>query len=127
MTRFKDLQPVNLTDCKTEASLTNAMHRWKTGDCQLMIAHPASAGHGIDGLQKNGHILVWYGLNWSLELYDQFNARLRRQGQGAPVMCHRILMRDTLDQAQAAALDEKATTQSGLRNAVKQYRLTKGV
>ena len=105
----------------------NAMHRWKHGDCQLMIGHPASMGHGIDGLQDSGHILVWYGLNWSLDLYEQFNARVRRQGQGAPVICHRILMLDTLDQAQALALDEKATTQAGLRNAVKQYRLTRGV
>lgn len=127
MTRFKDLRPINLTECKSEASLTNAMHRWKTGDCQLMIGHPASMGHGIDGLQKNGHILVWYGLNWSLDLYEQFNARVRRQGQGAPVMCHRVLMQNTLDQAQALALDEKATTQAGLRNAVKQYRMSKNV
>jgi SNF2 family DNA or RNA helicase len=127
MERFKDLRPINLTECKSEASLTNAMHRWKTGDCALMIGHPASMGHGIDGLQKNGHILVWYGLNWSLDLYEQFNARVRRQGQGAPVMCHRILMQATLDQAQAMALDEKATTQAGLRNAVKQYRQSKGV
>jgi len=127
MERFKALRPINLTDCKSESSLQNAMTRWVEGDCPLMIAHPASAGHGIDGLQRRGHILVWFGLNWSLELYDQFNGRLRRQGQGIPVICHRILMRDTLDQAQALALDEKATTQSGLRNAVKQYRLTKGV
>jgi hypothetical protein len=59
-------------------------------------------------------------------LYEQFNARIRRQGQGAPVMCHRILMQNTLDQAQAMALDEKAQTQAGLRNAIKQYRLQKG-
>ncbi len=126
MEKFKALRPINLTECKSEVSLTNAMHRWKTGDCQLMIGHPASMGHGIDGLQKNGHILVWYGLNWSLDLYEQFNARVRRQGQGAPVMCHRIMMRDTLDQAQALALDDKATTQAGLRNAIKQYRQSKG-
>lgn len=126
MEKFKDLRPINLTECKSESSLTNAMHRWKTGDCQLMIGHPASMGHGIDGLQKNGHILVWYGLNWSLDLYEQFNARVRRQGQGAPVMCHRIMMQDTLDQAQALALDDKATTQAGLRNAIKQYRQSKG-
>jgi len=125
--RFKDLEPINLTECKSETSLVNAMHRWETGDCRLMIGHPTSMGHGIDGLQKNGHILVWYGLNWSLDLYEQFNARVRRQGQGAPVMCHRILMRNTLDQAQALALDEKASTQAGLRNAVKQYRKSKGV
>ena len=126
MKRFADIDPINLTECKSEHSLTNAMHRWKTGDCQLMIGHPASMGHGIDGLQKNGHILVWFGLNWSLDLYEQFNARIRRQGQGAPVMCHRILMQNTLDQAQAMALDEKAQTQAGLRNAIKQYRLQKG-
>lgn len=127
MEKFKALRPINLTECKSEASLMNAMHRWKHGDCQLMIGHPASMGHGIDGLQDSGHILVWYGLNWSLDLYEQFNARVRRQGQGAPVICHRILMLDTLDQAQALALDEKATTQAGLRNAVKQYRLTRSV
>lgn len=127
MEKFKHLDPINLTECKSEASLTNAMHRWKTGDCQLMIGHPASMGHGIDGLQNNGHILVWYGLNWSLDLYEQFNARVRRQGQGVPVICHRIMCKDTLDQAQGLALDEKATTQAGLRNAVKQYRMSKNV
>ncbi len=125
MDRFKHLDPINLTDCKSESSLANAMHRWKTGNCALMIGHPASMGHGIDGLQKNGHILVWFGLNWSLDLYEQFNARVRRQGQGVPVICHRILMKDTLDQAQALALDDKATTQTALRNAVKEYRLHK--
>tara|TARA_R110000868_G_scaffold89184_3_gene248348 strand:- start:1878 stop:2975 length:1098 start_codon:yes stop_codon:yes gene_type:complete len=127
MDKFKHLDPINLTECKSEASLTNAMHRWKTGDCSLMIGHPASMGHGIDGLQNNGHILVWYGLNWSLDLYEQFNARVRRQGQGVPVICHRIMCQGTLDQAQALALDEKATTQAGLRNAVKQYRMSKNV
>ena len=125
MEKFKHLDPINLTECKSESSLTNAMHRWKTGDCALMIGHPASMGHGIDGLQNNGHILVWYGLNWSLDLYEQFNARVRRQGQGVPVICHRIMCQDTLDQAQALALDEKATTQAGLRNAIKEYRQSK--
>jgi SNF2 family DNA or RNA helicase len=127
MERFKALRPINLTECKSEKSLLEAMARWAKGDCQLMIGHPASMGHGVDGLQQMGHTLVWFGLNWSLELYDQFNKRLHRQGQGAPVMCHRILMLDTLDQAQALALDEKAATQSGLRNAVKMYRQQKGV
>ena len=127
MDKFKSIRPINLTECKTEKDLINAMARWKSGDCRLMIGHPASMGHGIDGLQDSGHILVWFGLNWSLDLYEQFNARVRRQGQGAPVMCHRILMRDTLDQAQALALDDKAQTQQGLRNAIKQYRQSKGV
>ena len=122
MKRFHALRPINLTECKTEKSLNNAMARWKAGDCQLMIAHPASAAHGIDGLQATGHTLVWYGLNWSLDLYLQLNARLHRQGQGHPVICHRILCKDTLDQAQAMALDAKASTQTALRAAVKEYR-----
>jgi len=126
MTRFAHLRPVNLTDCKTDRSLNEAMARWKMGDCPLMIGHPGSMGHGLDGLQENGNTLVWYGLNWSLDLYDQFNARIRRQGQGHPVICHRILTVDTLDQAQAQALNDKATTQDGLRKAIKSYRLSKG-
>jgi hypothetical protein len=121
MERFKGIRPINLTDCKSETSLTTAMQRWRDGDCQLMIGHAASMGHGIDGLQKNGHTLVWYGLNWSLDLYEQFNARIRRQGQGTPVICHRIMVDGTLDQAQADALDGKATTQSALRAAIKNY------
>lgn len=125
MTKFKHLDPINLTECKSEKALTNAMERWKKGDCALMIGHPASMGHGIDGLQDRGHTLAWFGLTWSLDLCEQFNARIRRQGQGVPVTCHRIMCCDTLDQAQALALDEKAQTQSGLRNAIKQYRQQK--
>ncbi len=127
MQRFKSLDPINLTECKSEGSLTAAMARWKSGQCALMIGHPASMGHGIDGLQHAGRTLVWFGLNWSLDLYDQFNARVRRQGQGASVVCHHIMCRDTLDQAQAIALNDKATTQAGLRAAVKQYRKQRGV
>lgn len=125
MEKFKDLDPINLTELTSEQALSRAMARWAAGDCPLMIGHPASMGHGIDGLQKMGRTLVWFGLNWSLDLYEQFNARVRRQGQGHPVICHRILMRDTLDQAQAMALDEKANTQAGLRKAIKEYRQQK--
>lgn len=127
MKRFASLRPINLTECKSETSLNNAMHRWQEGDCQLMIGHPASMGHGVDGLQKRGHIVCWFGLTWSLDLYEQMNARIRRQGQGVPVICHRIMIKDTLDQAQALALGDKATTQEGLRKAVKDYRQTRGV
>lgn len=126
MQRFKSLDPINLTECKSEGSLTAAMARWKSGQCALMIGHPASMGHGIDGLQHAGRTLVWFGLTWSLDLYEQFNARVRRQGQGASVVCHHILCRDTIDQAQAIALSDKATTQAGLRAAVKQYRKQRG-
>ena len=125
MKRFQHLDPINLTECKSESSLHNAMARWVTGNCQLMIGHPASMGHGVDGLQKAGNTLVWFGLNWSLDLYEQFNARIRRQGQGHPVICHRILTLDTLDQAQALALNDKADTQNSLKSAIKSYRLMK--
>ena len=91
---------------------------------EMFISHN-SMGHGVDGLQDRGHTLVWFGLNWSLDLYEQFNARIRRQGQGHPVICHRILCKDTLDQAQALALDGKAQTQTALRNAIKEYRQSK--
>ena len=127
MERFKDIRPINLTECKSESSLVNAMHRWKTGDCQLMIGHPASMGHGVDGLQQNEGCLVWFGLTWSLDLYDQFNARIRRQGRGKPVACHRIITKDTLDQAQALALRDKASNEASLKKAVNEYRQLKGV
>jgi SNF2 family DNA or RNA helicase len=122
MRHFKDKRPINLTECKSEKQLVEAMRRWTTGDCQLMIGHPASMGHGIDGLQQHGHTLVWFGLTWSLDLMDQFNARIRRQGQGVPVICHRILCGETLDQAQLLAMEGKAQTQAALRKAVKEYR-----
>jgi len=93
---------------------------------EMFISHN-SMGHGIDGLQRRGHILVWFGLTWSLDLYEQFNGRVRRQGQGVPVICHRIVTRDTMDQAQATALSSKASTQDSLRKAVNEYRKMRGV
>lgn len=125
MTKFKHLNPINLTNCKKESELINAMSRWKNHQCQLMIGHPASMGHGIDGLQDNGNILVWYGLNYSLELYNQFNARLRRQGQGKPVTCHRILGADTWDIVQRTVLFDKEYTESSLRKCINDYRKAK--
>ena len=125
MERFKELKPINLTECKSEHALKMAMYRWTTGDCPLLIGHPASMGHGLDGFQQCGNTLVWFVLNWSLDLYEQFNARIRRQGQGVPVICHRIMTKDTLDQAQAMALDDKASNQQALRSAVKSYRENK--
>lgn len=125
MERFSELKPINLTECHSQKSLADAMNRWKTGNCQLMIGHAASMGHGIDGLQSAGNILVWFGLNWSLDLYEQFNARIRRQGQSVPVICHRILAMNTLDEAQALALEEKAVSQDSLRKAIKDYHKAK--
>lgn len=125
MERYAHLNPINIGACKTQASLDNVMARWRSGDCPLMIGHPASMGHGLDGLQDACNIIVWFGLNWSLDLYDQFNARIQRQGQKKTVFCHRILCSDTLDEAQSAALAIKSSTQSGLRKAIDDYRKRK--
>jgi SNF2 family DNA or RNA helicase len=100
---------------------------WRAGDIRLLLAHPASTGHGVDGLQGGGHTLVWFGLNWSLELTLQFNGRLHRQGQEHPVMCHRILANNTMDQAVNIALSMKENTQSDLRDAVRLYRQQRGM
>ena len=103
-------------------------HRFviRNAEGEMFISHN-SMGHGVDGLQDRGHILVWFGLTWSLDLYKQFNARLRRQGQGVPVICHRIMMRDTLDQAQALALAEKDENETSLRAAIKTYRQSRNL
>ena len=127
MERFKHLAPINLTECKSEASLSNAMSRWKAGTCPLMIGHPASMGHGVDGLQDSGHQVAWMGGTWSRDLYDQMNARVRRQGQSRPVLCHRILSVDTIDMVQVERLEEKGATEASLRRSLRDYRARKGV
>lgn len=111
----------NLTGMKG-AEFVQTLEDWKQGKVRMLLGHPASMGHGVDGLQKAGHTLVWFGLNWSLELTLQFNARIQRQGQGHPVVCHRILTRNTMDDAVRIALDVKTQTQDNLREAVMQYR-----
>jgi hypothetical protein len=103
-------------------------HRFliRNSEGEMFISHN-SMGHGIDGLQDGGNILVWYGLTWSLDLYDQFNARIRRQGQGLPVICHRIWGSTLADALQAAALADKSFTEESLKRAVKEYRSRKGL
>lgn len=92
---------------------------WNEGKAPLMVAHPASIGHGIN-IQKGGHILVWFGMTWSLELYQQFNARLYRQGQMKPVMIHHIIAKNTIDEKIIKALDGKKQTQDGLMQSIKE-------
>lgn len=92
--------------------------RWNRGEIPMMLAHPASAGHGLN-LQDGGNTVVWFGLNWSLELYLQFNARLHRQGQTKPVIVHHLVAQNTVDEAVMAALARKDTTQRALLDALK--------
>ena len=92
---------------------------WNEGKISLALMHPASAGHGLN-LQKGGHILVWYSLIWSLELYQQTNGRLYRQGQSNnSVTIVHILCRDTIDAQVYDSLHNKNRTQADLINAVK--------
>ncbi len=91
---------------------------WNRGRVPVGLIHPASAGHGLN-LQDGGHILVWFSLTWSLELYQQTNARLYRQGQGDPVSIHHIVTAGSIDEDVMVALESKDVTQSALISAVK--------
>lgn len=97
-----------------------AVEKWNRGEIPVLILHPASAGHGLN-LQAGGHIIIWYGLPWSLELYQQANARLYRQGQEHPVTIHHILCQDTIDGRVMDALQAKDNTQRSLLDALKDY------
>jgi len=94
------------------------IRRWNTGEIPVLLLHPRSAGHGLN-LQDGGHILVWYTPTWSLEEYQQTNARLHRQGQKKQVMIYRILGRNTADEDVVHMLGTKDTTQEALMEALK--------
>jgi hypothetical protein len=121
MQRFKKLKPVNLTATPARG-LEGLINKWNSGGVLLAIGHPASMGHGIDGLQQSGSIVVWFGLNYSLELTEQTNARINRQGQKNPVVIHRIMCRNTLDFAVLDALSRKVDNQTGLKDSIQRYR-----
>jgi SNF2 family DNA or RNA helicase len=91
---------------------------WNSGRVQVMIAHPASAGHGLN-LQAGGNIIVWFGLTWSLELYQQANARLHRQGQEKGVVVNHLVAKGTMDEQVIRVLENKVSGQDALLDAVK--------
>lgn len=112
MDALKEYKPVKLEKPEQIAD-------WNAGKINVLVTHPASAGHGLN-LQKGGHIMIWYGLTWALELYQQFNARLYRQGQKKPVSIHHIIATDTVDEKIIKSLDGKDTTQRSLMDAIKE-------
>lgn len=112
MDALKEYKPVKLEKPEQIAD-------WNAGKINVLVTHPASAGHGLN-LQKGGHIMIWYGLTWALELYQQFNARLYRQGQKKPVSIHHIIAADTVDEKIIKSLDGKDTTQRSLMDAIKE-------
>lgn len=105
----------SVREIRTSADIAD----WNAGRIPVACIHPASAGHGLN-LQAGGNTLVWFGLTWSLELYQQTNARLWRQGQQADtVVIHHIVCENTIDEQILSALERKDMTQAALMNAVK--------
>lgn len=101
-------------EIRTSADITD----WNAGKIPVALVHPASAGHGLN-LQEGGSALVWFGLTWSLELYQQTNARLWRQGQKSTVVIQHIISEDTIDERVLATLARKDRTQESLIDAVR--------
>lgn len=97
---------------------TDKITAWNNGAIPIMIAHPASSGHGLN-LQAGGHLIVWYGMNWSAEYYAQANARLDRQGQKNSVIVHHIITKATEDERALQVVQGKITQQEALMEAVK--------
>lgn len=94
------------------------IENWNNGEIELLLAHPAGAGHGLN-LQAGGNIIVWFGLTWSLELYQQANARLYRQGQENAVVIHHLLTEQTVDERVYQSLQGKGEVQDELLDALK--------
>lgn len=119
-----DLERIAEQLCKLEIPFSKldtseSIRRWNAGELPVALIHPASAGHGLN-LQSGGSTIVWFGLTWSLELYQQTNARLWRQGQESDtVVVRHIITKGTIDERILKALEMKDTTQSALIDAVK--------
>ena len=101
-----------------EIKTADDIKQWNKGMIDLALIHPASAGHGLN-LQSGGSTLVWFSLTWSLELYQQTNARLYRQGQKDTVVIHHLITKNTIDEDIMKSLKRKDKTQESLMNAVK--------
>ena len=101
---------------------------WNAGKVDVLLAHPASTAYGLN-LQDGGHHIIWFGLNWSLELYQQANKRLHRQGQKEPVIIHQLICTGTRDEDLVEALGDKDASQEkvleSLKARIKKWRLPK--
>ena len=111
MEELKEYKPREL---KTNKDIED----WNAGKIQVMMMHPASGGHGLN-LQAGGHIIIWFGQTWNLELEQQFNARLDRQGQTESVIIHKLVVKGTVDEDVIKAQQRKNNTQEELMAAVK--------
>ena len=91
---------------------------WNNGEIDILLAHPASCGYGLN-LQLGGHHVIWFGLTWSLEQYEQANKRLHRQGQHYPVIIHHLIVQNCMDETVIKALQDKSNMQDALMTALK--------
>lgn len=98
-----------MRDCATEVEEHDLIRKWNQGKIPMLVSHPKSIGHGLN-LQAGGRFIVWYTLPWSRELYDQFNCRLSRKGQGQEVKVFRLMNLGTIDDAVAESLRTKLDT-----------------
>jgi SNF2 family DNA or RNA helicase len=114
-----DLQRIKKRFEVVHLDTAESISKWNKGEIPIACIHPASAGHGLN-LQSGGNTIIWFGLTWSLELYQQTNARLWRQGQTAEtVIIHHIISERTIDEQIILALAKKDKSQADLINAVK--------
>lgn len=113
-----DLERIQKRFSARQIKTSKDIEDWNNGNIPIAAIHPASAGHGLN-LQSGGSTLIWFGLTWSLELYQQTNARLYRQGQNETVVIHHIIVKDTIDEDVMTALTRKEKTQTSLIDAVK--------
>ena len=97
------------------------LEQWNAGQIRVMCAHPASVAFGLN-MQDGGHIIVWYSPTWNLELYQQANARLLRQGQTKPVILYHLICKDTMDETVMAALANKDGLQDAMMRIIKRLR-----
>jgi len=99
-----------------------ALDQWERGEINVLLMHPKSGGHGLDGLQTRGRTIIWFGATIDLELYDQMNARLRRSGQTQTVFVHRLVLQSTLEAAILNTLKDKGDFQSSLLQSLQERR-----
>ena len=115
--RFGKYSPENISGVR-ELKTVSDMEDWNAGKIPVAATQPASTGHGLN-LQQGGSTIIWFGLNWSLELYEQANARLWRQGQKETVVVHHLVVKGTMDEQVMQALKDKAAGQDSLMAAVR--------
>ena len=118
LTDLEEYAPVQFTG---EPEILEA---WNRGEIRVLVCHPASVAYGLN-MQAGGHIIVWYTTTWNLELYQQANARLYRQGQGKPVMLYHLTALGTVDERVMDALAGKTTVQDYLMNRIKELKQSK--